>query len=158
MTPSVTVKAIDANTNTDLDFASAINITSSGTLSSSPQSATAASGISTFSTINHTVAATSLTLTAASGGLASATSNSFNITALPVVAWQFGSPASTGDEATYNATTNNTNLNTSVLSRGTGIIATALVRGFSANPRLPYSSLIKIFIRSSLTLGFIATL
>ena len=38
-----------------------------------------------------------------------------------IIAWQFGDPASTGQEATYNATTNHVNLNTSVLSRGAGI-------------------------------------
>ncbi len=58
-----------------------------------------------------------------------------NITAAPVVlaGWQFGSPASTGSETTYNATTNNSNLSTLTLSRGAGITATALGRGFAAN-------------------------
>ncbi len=52
---------------------------------------------------------------------------------VPVVAWQFGNPASLGTEVTYNATTNNSNLNTSVLSRGAGIAPTALGRAFGAN-------------------------
>jgi len=50
-----------------------------------------------------------------------------------IVAWQFGNPASQGDEATYNATTNDANLSASVLSRGIGILPTALGRGFAAN-------------------------
>ncbi len=50
-----------------------------------------------------------------------------------IAAWQFGSPESTGSETTYNATTKDPNLNTPVLSRGSGIGATALARGFSAN-------------------------
>ncbi|MCX6173832.1 MAG: hypothetical protein NTZ27_03660 [Ignavibacteriales bacterium] len=49
-----------------------------------------------------------------------------------IAAWQFGSPASTGSEVIYNATTNNANLNTSTLSRGTGINVSTLARGFSA--------------------------
>lgn len=58
---------------------------------------------------------------------------SFTVTAAPIVAWQFGNPTSTGSEATYNATTNDANLNTVVLSRGAGITATGLGRAFSAN-------------------------
>lgn len=50
-----------------------------------------------------------------------------------IVAWQFGNPASTGSEATYAATTLAANLNSSTLSRGAGISATALARAFSAN-------------------------
>ena len=49
-----------------------------------------------------------------------------------IVAWQFGNPASAGNETTYNATTLNANLNNSALSRGSGITAIALARGFSA--------------------------
>ena len=49
-----------------------------------------------------------------------------------VIAWQFGSPASTGDELSYNATTNHSQLNISVLSRGSGINTSALARSFSA--------------------------
>jgi len=51
----------------------------------------------------------------------------------PIVAWQFGIPAALGTEVTYNATTNHNDLDTSVLSRGSGIAPTALARGFSAN-------------------------
>ncbi|MFZ4401263.1 MAG: hemoblobin-interacting domain-containing protein [Bacteroidales bacterium] len=60
-------------------------------------------------------------------------SQSLTVNALPIIAWQFGNPAALGTEVTYNSTTNNSNLNTSILSRGNGITATALARGFSAN-------------------------
>ncbi|MFZ4724233.1 MAG: BACON domain-containing protein [Paludibacter sp.] len=49
-----------------------------------------------------------------------------------IVAWQFGTPASSGNEPTYNASTNNIHLNTSILSRGIGVRATSLARGFVA--------------------------
>ena len=55
------------------------------------------------------------------------------VTGAPIVAWQFGNPASTGDEVSYNATSNNSNLNASVLSRGAGVVAATLANGFSAN-------------------------
>ncbi len=51
----------------------------------------------------------------------------------PILAWQFGSPASVGSEVSYSATTIHSNLNTSTLTRGSGISATALGRAFSAN-------------------------
>jgi len=50
----------------------------------------------------------------------------------PIIAWQFGNPASLGNEITYNATYNDANLNISTLSRGNGINPSALVRAFSA--------------------------
>lgn len=56
-----------------------------------------------------------------------------NITAPVLAAWQFGSPASSGNESTYIATSNNSNLMTTTLSRGSGISATALGRGFASN-------------------------
>ncbi len=50
-----------------------------------------------------------------------------------LVAWQFGKPASVGTETTYNATTNNVNLESSVLKRGSGITGYGLDNGFSSN-------------------------
>ena len=50
-----------------------------------------------------------------------------------IVAWQFGSPASAGDELSYTATSNHPNLETTTLTRGSGINASALARSFSAN-------------------------
>ncbi len=55
------------------------------------------------------------------------------VTSLPVVAWQFGVPTALGTEQTYNATTNNQNLNTSVLSRGVGITPVAVAMAFASN-------------------------
>ncbi|MBK7692627.1 MAG: hypothetical protein IPJ31_16480 [Bacteroidetes bacterium] len=49
-----------------------------------------------------------------------------------ISAWQFGVPASLGNEVTYNATTTAPNSTMSVLSRGAGISAASLARAFSA--------------------------
>lgn len=48
-----------------------------------------------------------------------------------IVAWDFNEKA--GNEATVNATTNNGNLETSVISRGNGIDASGLINAFSSN-------------------------
>jgi hypothetical protein len=79
MSPAVTVEAIDANNNRDLDFTGNINITSSGTLSGSPITQSAASGLASFAGLTHTAGGTALTLSAASTGLTTAESNTFNI-------------------------------------------------------------------------------
>ncbi len=50
-----------------------------------------------------------------------------------LVAWQFSSPVSFGNEISYSATTNNVNCNTSVLSRGSGVFPSSLARTFSAD-------------------------
>jgi hypothetical protein len=50
-----------------------------------------------------------------------------------LLAWQFGAPASLGSESTYAATTVVSGLAASNLSRGSGITATALGRGYAAN-------------------------
>ncbi|HRI46683.1 MAG TPA: choice-of-anchor D domain-containing protein [Ignavibacteriaceae bacterium] len=83
MSPAVTVSANDALDNRDLDFATEVNITSSGTLNSTPKTSSAASGVATFSTINHTASGTALTLSANSTGLTGATSGTFDITIQP---------------------------------------------------------------------------
>lgn len=79
MTPAVTVTGCDANGNLDLDFTGIVNITSSGTLSSSPQTVNAVSGVATFNTINHTALGTGFTLSASCLGFADITSNTFDI-------------------------------------------------------------------------------
>ncbi|TAH29960.1 MAG: T9SS C-terminal target domain-containing protein [Cytophagales bacterium] len=78
MSPSVSVQTTDANGNRDLNFTNNISITSTGTLDSSPQTASASSGLASFG-IFHTALGTGLTLNATSSGLTSATSNVFNI-------------------------------------------------------------------------------
>lgn len=65
MTPAVTVRANDALGNIDMDFDSAVNVTSSGVLSGTPVSVNAVSGVATFSNLAHTVAGTGLILTIA---------------------------------------------------------------------------------------------
>lgn len=79
MTPAVTVRAVDACGNLDTDFAGVVSITSTGTLSSSPLTATAVAGIATFSNITHTVVGTGHTLSATASSLTGATSNTFNV-------------------------------------------------------------------------------
>jgi len=79
MSPAPTVSANDANGNRDLDYVTDISITSTGTLTGSPVSATPAAGLATFSALVHTVSQTGRQLTAASGALTSATSSSFDV-------------------------------------------------------------------------------
>lgn len=79
MSPSSTVTATDANGNVDLGFTGIVSLTSTGTMNSSPQTATAVAGVATFSSIVHSVVGTGLTLGATATGLTSSTSTSFNI-------------------------------------------------------------------------------
>lgn len=79
MTPNVTVSANDIFGNRDLDYAGAIEITSSGTLNTTPKSATATNGLASFNTIVHTATGTGLLLTAGLTGYISGNSNAFNI-------------------------------------------------------------------------------
>jgi hypothetical protein len=76
---SPTVQATDVHGNRDLDFASTISITSTGTLDTSPKTATAVSGLATFTNIIHTVTGTGLTLNATATGLTGVTSGLFDI-------------------------------------------------------------------------------
>lgn len=64
MAPAVSLQATDANGNRDLGFTGTIQISSSGTMASSPLSASAVAGLVSFGTINHTVAASPVVLTA----------------------------------------------------------------------------------------------
>jgi len=77
---NVVVKAQDACGNLDIDFTGSVSVTSTGTLTGSPVSATASAGVATFTSLIHTATGTALTLTAASTGVTSATSNTFDIT------------------------------------------------------------------------------
>jgi hypothetical protein len=79
MSPNPTVNACDANNNVDLDYVTAVSVASSGSLTGSPVSGTWASNVATFASLTHTASGTGLTLTAASGSLASAVSNTFDI-------------------------------------------------------------------------------
>lgn len=81
MAPAPKIYARDALNNIDLDFSGTVSITSTGTLSSSPQTASTPGGAGwvDFPTVNHTATGTGLTLTATCAGLTSATSNTFDI-------------------------------------------------------------------------------
>ena len=80
MLPAVTLEATDVNNNRDLDFVSAVGLTSTGTLSAA-QSATFSSGVGTYSNIVHSATGTSRTLsTTNASGLTNVTSTSFSIT------------------------------------------------------------------------------
>lgn len=65
MTPAVTATAKDALGNLDVDFASAVQVTSSGVLSGTPVSVNAVAGTVSFAGLVHTLAGTGLTLTLA---------------------------------------------------------------------------------------------
>lgn len=88
---TVTVEGKDALGNRDIDYTGSIDITSDGTMSPSPRTATASSGLATWSTGNsnaivHTAQATGRQLTATTTGLGysnTTTSNLFNIDNTP---------------------------------------------------------------------------
>lgn len=108
MSPSVTVAASDALNNNDQDYPGSVSITSTGTLSGSPVSAALSSGVSTFSTLTHTVAGTGYTLSATLSPLTGATSGTFDITTFTYLAGDYrttaagASFASTTSWETYN--------------------------------------------------------
>ncbi|MBX7224899.1 MAG: choice-of-anchor D domain-containing protein [Chitinophagales bacterium] len=85
MSPSPTVSALDANNRVDLDYVTSVSITSTGTMTGSPISVTPVSGVATYSSVVHTVIGTGLTLSATSGSLTGATSNTFDIISDPSV-------------------------------------------------------------------------
>lgn len=103
MAPSPTVQMVDAFNHVDLDITGTVSVTSTGNLSSSPQTAVASVGFATLNYINHLTTGTGLKLTAASGILASATSNTFNITAAFYQAGDYRPSSSNIDFATNNA-------------------------------------------------------
>lgn len=82
MTPAPTVGSVDVNGNRDFDFVGTVSITSTGTLNTSPQTATAVgpNGLATFSTIFHTATATGRTLQATATGQTLTNSTTFDIT------------------------------------------------------------------------------
>lgn len=79
MSPSVTIAATDLNGNTDADYTTDVTITSSGFLTGSPISIPPIAGLSTFSSLVHTAAATGRQLTASASGLTGISSTLFDI-------------------------------------------------------------------------------
>ncbi len=133
---SFTVQAQRADNSVDAEYTGNIVIaktTGSGAISGTLTVA-AVAGVASFSTVKFDATDT-YTITASSGSLTTVTSGNIVINLAPTVllAWQFGTPESIGSEITYTATTINSNLNSSSLTRGSGITATGLARGFSAN-------------------------
>jgi hypothetical protein len=125
MSPALALSANDANGNRDLDFASNISITSTGTLNSTPQTVAAIAGLATFSIV-HTATGTTLTLTASSSGFTNITSASFNI----------------------NAVTNATKRNYTGASGGAWLTA-----GNWSSSTVPISTTVAAFAGSQTTLG-----
>jgi hypothetical protein len=82
ISPAVTVEAADANNQRDLDYTANIRITSSGSLTGTPISAAASSGLASFGSLQHNVVATGITLNAERDTTLDwdVTSSSFNIT------------------------------------------------------------------------------
>lgn len=105
MSPAPSVAAVDANSNRDLDFSGTFTMSSTGAPSTQP-SATASSGLATFSVVNHTSAATGRTLTVNSTGLAfsnTVTSSTFDVIDIPI-----GSYRTTTDGVWSSSAANNT--------------------------------------------------
>lgn len=81
---AVEVEGIDVNGNRDLDWIDNVSITSTGTMTGSPITVAAVSGVATFSGIVHTVGGTGFTLDAAHSSFTTVTSTMFDITDLPL--------------------------------------------------------------------------
>jgi hypothetical protein len=102
MAPAVTVEAVDALGNRDLNYATAVILTTSGTFhSSGPAPITdannnASAGLATFPSLVHGALGTGLLLTANSGSLTSANSLAFDI-ATASAATNFYRSAANGD-------------------------------------------------------------
>lgn len=79
LNPSVEVKAVDNCGNRDVNYTGLVSMTSTGTLSSIPNTAITVNGIAVFNSLIHTTFGTGLTLNATALGLADATSTLFDI-------------------------------------------------------------------------------
>ena len=106
MVPAVTIEATDDNGNRDLNKTGTVTLSSSGTMTG-PVTASLSAGYGTFGNIIHTVIGTGLTLTASLAGLPDATSNSFNITLVPIFT-ELVVPQYMGSKTTSSANTDRT--------------------------------------------------
>ncbi len=79
MDPPVTVEAIDANGNRDLDYNNDITLTPDKSSITGTATETASSGLATFDNVIFDTEATGVTLTASNGSLADASSQLFDI-------------------------------------------------------------------------------
>lgn len=104
MAPSPTVAAVDLYNNTDFDIGSgSASVTSTGTLSSTPQTAVFAAGSATFNSINHAATGTGLKLTATYSSFTPVSSNTFTITGVTYQAGDYRPSSSGIDFSTANA-------------------------------------------------------
>lgn len=124
--PAVTVEAEDVNGNRDIDYNTTISLTSTGTLNTSPQTATPTSGLATFNNIIHAKVGSGLQLTATSGTLTSAVSNTFDVLLAPLqfAEWKF---------TTVNPDTNNPKVSVSAITQGNNNGTTTLITSSSAS-------------------------
>lgn len=81
MSPAVKVEATDIYGNRDLQNITSVDITSNGTLNSTPQTVALSSGIGTYSIIHSAIGSARTLSTANGAGLTNTTSGPFNITA-----------------------------------------------------------------------------
>ncbi|MFD2917474.1 T9SS type A sorting domain-containing protein [Psychroserpens luteus] len=79
MTPDVTVSAVDINGNIDTSYDLDIEITSTGTLTGNPVTATPVDGVATFTGLTHTAIGTALVITADDDLYPTINSNTFDI-------------------------------------------------------------------------------
>jgi hypothetical protein len=99
MSSNPSVEAVDANNIRDLDWSTAILLSSTGTMTGGTISITPTNGVSTY-TVTHTIAGTNLYLSATSTGLTTTgNSSTFNITNFSAVQNAFLSITTTGDYA-----------------------------------------------------------
>ncbi|NSW44518.1 MAG: choice-of-anchor D domain-containing protein [Bacteroidales bacterium] len=85
MTPAVKVGLTDANGNVDINFTGSVSLISTGTMTGSPLSVIASSGVATFSSIIHTVSGTNFYLTASSSGYSDVNSSNFDISNVTIL-------------------------------------------------------------------------
>lgn len=103
MSPSVTVQAVDALGNRDTGYTSIpVILTTTGTYNTvgtpvNDANNNASAGLASFPSIVHNIAGTGLTLTATSGGLTPAVSNSFDIGSASGASNFFRSRVASGD-------------------------------------------------------------
>ncbi|MEX1188759.1 MAG: T9SS type A sorting domain-containing protein [Bacteroidia bacterium] len=102
MSPAPTVGSVDVNGNRDFDFTGLVSITSTGTLNTSPQTATAVgpNGLATFNTIFHTATATGRSLQATASGQTLANSTNFDISNIAAGSYRTTSNGSWGSSNT----------------------------------------------------------
>jgi hypothetical protein len=132
MSPNVVARARDINGNNDVDFVADCEIASSGTLTGEPLTVAAVAGVITVSGIVHTVLENGVTLSIASAAssIAAVNSAAFNVTPLPILAFEFAGLV--GNEVSATSSINDVNLTTSTITRGSGITASTNADRFGA--------------------------